>query len=174
MIRLKNSFSELGLLWFILLAFLTAMILRVVILQSVPKATIGKEIQVLVSLVWGTVIFLQFKALRNQVVFGGWFILALIHLGMFIWLYNNPFMSYTDKYGMVRNYSRLLIVPIILLVFFQGCRKFSLTFYRQEIVPIGRFGEVIGEDRSANGIEIACHLGLFLIFALSIYLCYVS
>lgn len=174
MVRLKSSFSEVGLLWFVLQVFFTVMILRVIILQSVPKATIGKEIQILVAFMWLTSILLQFKALRKQAVFASWFILALFHMGMFVWLYNSPSLSYTDDYGIVRNYSRLLIVPILLLVFFQACRKFSLTFYGKELEPLGRFGEVISEDRNATGIETVCSLGLSLIFPVSVYLCYFS
>jgi hypothetical protein len=174
MIRIKNSFSELGSLWFVLLALFTALIFRVIVLQAVSKETVGKEIQVLVSLMWVTVSFLQFKALRKPAVFAGWTILAFIHLGMFIWLYKSTFTSYDDKYGIARNYSRLLIVPILLLLFFQACRKFSLAFYEKELEPLGRFGEVIGEDRTANGIETVCSLGLFLIIGLSVYLCYFS
>jgi hypothetical protein len=174
MIRIKNSFSELGLLWFVLLALFTALVFRVIILQAVSRETIGKEIQVLVSLMWVTISFLQFKALRKPMVFTGWSILALIHLGMFVWLYNNTFTSYDDKYGIPRNNSRLLIVPILLLLFFQACRKFSLVFYEKELEPLGRFGEVIGEDRSANGIETVCSVGLFLIIGLSVYVCYFS
>jgi hypothetical protein len=174
MIRIRTSFSEFGLLWFALLALFTAMIFRVILLHSVSKETIGKEIQILVSLMWVTFILLQFKALRKASVFTGWFILALVHLGMFIWLYNDTFMSYSDEYGITRNYSRLLIVPVLLLLLFQACRKFSLAFYNKELEPLGRFGQVISENRRGNGIEIACDLGMFLIMAVSIYLCYFS
>jgi hypothetical protein len=126
MINKRNSFSELGFLLFVLVALATAMVFRVIILKSVSKETIGGEIKGLVALMWITSNFLQFKALRKAQVFISWSILALIHLGMFIYLYNSNFMNYTDEYGIARNYSRLLVVPILLLIFFQVCRQFSV------------------------------------------------
>jgi hypothetical protein len=171
MIRFKNSFSELGLLYFVLLVLFTAMTLRVIVLESVPKETIGKLITALASLMWMTVSFLQFKHLRKREVFMSWFALALIHLGMFIWLYNNRFMTYIDKYTVTRNYSRILIAPIVLLIFFRACRQFSLVFYKKEMGLVGRFGKIIDEDRQADGIETICAIGLILIFGVIVYLC---
>lgn len=94
---------------------------------------------------------------------------------MFIVFYNNNYLNYSDKYDQQRNYSRLLIMPIVLLVFYQLCRQFSLFFYKQEVglVSVG-FNIIIGEDRVANGIERICSGGMFVLPILIYYLCYYS
>lgn len=143
--------------------------------QNVLKTKIGVQIKMLVLGVWAILSFIHFRPLRRRQVFIAWSIVALIHFSMFLAFYNNDYLSYLDKYEQQRNYSRFLITPLILLVFFQLCRQFSLFFYKQELGLVSvNLNIVIGEERIANGIERICSAGMFVIPIFAYYICYYS
>ena len=171
----KPIFTAVEILLLFLALFFTALTLRVIVTQSVPKTQIGTVIKMLVLGVWLMISFFQFRPMRRTQVFIAWTVIAVIHLAMFIAFYDNYYLSYLDKYNQQRNYSRFLITPIILLIFFQLCRQLSLFFYRQEVGQVSvHFNNIIGENRVANGVERICAAGMFVIPILSYYFCYYS
>lgn len=173
--KVKPIFTPIEILLLFLALLFTALIVRVIINQFVAKSQIGIQIRMLVLGVWIILSFLQFRALRRKQVFIAWGIVSLIHLSMFVAFYNNAYLNYLDKYDQPRNYSRFFITPVVLLVFFQLCRQFSLFFYKQELGLLStNFNTIIGEDRVANGIERICSAGMFVMPILSYYIFYYS
>lgn len=142
-------------------------------INSIPGSKIGIQVKMLVLGVWAALSLFNFKALRKKQVFIAWLILAIIHLSMFILFLNNSHLIYLDKFEQERNYSSFLVTPFVLLLFFQGCRQFSLFFYKRELGRVSvHLNTIIGEDRMANGIERICTAGMFVMPIFLYYICY--
>jgi hypothetical protein len=171
--EVKQLFTAVESFFLILGLFFTALVIRSMMIDFIPGSQIGIQVKMLVLGVWAVLFLFQFKALRKKRVFIAWLIIAIIHLSIFILFFHNPHLNYLDRYEQKRNYSSFLVTPIILLLFFQGCRQFSLFFYKRELGLVSaNLNTIIGEDRMANGVERICSAGMFVMPILSYYVCY--
>jgi hypothetical protein len=170
----KPVFTLTELLFLFLVFFFTLLMLRIILLRATSDVQVGPQIGLVVA-GFCYILSFQVKSLRKKQIFAAWLALALVYLGMYIFFFNSSYLTYIDGYGQKRNYSRYLITPLTSLLFFQACRQFSLFFYKQELgLVIGTWNRIAGEDRTANGIERICSVGMFIIPILSYYLCYYS
>jgi hypothetical protein len=133
--KVENNFTPLDVLFLVLAAIFTCLLIRVRLYNLVNKGTLGKDLLFLSFSTSWVLFFFQYKALRKTKVFLAWTILAIIMFGMFLWMFKDNTLDYSDinNWG-IHNYANGLKVPLLLLIIFWVCRRLSKKIYQTELL----------------------------------------
>ena len=146
------------------------LVCRVAFYNLVDKNVIGKNLIILPLSIWFVLFTVQFKALRKTPVFICWTILALGLAVMRFWLIKDNALTYVVKTGDTYHTAQGLIVPLVVLVFYQICRQVSLKYYHVELSIPGKVSNMNYEqNRKANWLERFHSIGFFATPVITFY-----